>query len=203
VLVSDAKLSAWIAEEALRVLDELDPPERHIFESYAAWPHALATGQFEDAIETLEKTVRIEKGLRQPMNASFHLAQVADLCVRAKLPERGLAVVEEALLFADSSRAHHNLAELWRLRGELLLLNEFRPEVEITQAFTRAIEIARGQRGKLLELRAISSLSRLLRNTGRFDQARPMLADIYNWFTEGFDTADLKDAKALLDELGG
>ena len=202
VLLSDPKLSAWIAEEALRVLEELDSPERNVFQSYAAWPHALATGQFEDAIETLERTVRIEKSMRQQMNASFHLAQVADLCVRAKLPERGLAVVEEALLFADSSRAHHNLAELWRLRGEMLLLNEVRTDPDITEAFTNAIEIARKQSGKALELRATMSFARLLGRKGRRDEAHTILAEIYGWFTEGFDTADLKDAKALLDELG-
>ena len=69
--------------------------------------------------------------------------------------------------------------------------------------FRKAIEIA-GQHGaKWFELRATTSLARLLAKQGRRDEARAMLADIYGWFTEGFDTADLKDAKALLDELGG
>jgi hypothetical protein len=68
-------------------------------------------------------------------------------------------------------------------------------------AFKLAIAIARQQRAKSYELRATMSLARLLRDTKRDDEARTTLADIYNWFTEGFDTADLKDAKALLDEL--
>ena len=67
----------------------------------------------------------------------------------------------------------------------------------------RAIETARKQNAKSFELRATMSLARLLNEQGRRDDAREMLADIYNWFTEGFDTADLKDAKALLDELSG
>jgi predicted ATPase len=62
--------------------------------------------------------------------------------------------------------------------------------------------MARSRSAKSWELRATTSLARLLRDTGRRDEARAMLAEIYNWFTEGFDTADLKDAKALLDELG-
>ena len=70
------------------------------------------------------------------------------------------------------------------------------------RCFERAIEIARKQSAKSLELRATTSLARLLAKQGHRDEARTMLADIYNWFTEGFDTADLKDAKALLDELG-
>jgi predicted ATPase len=65
-----------------------------------------------------------------------------------------------------------------------------------------AIDVARRQSARLFELRATVSLGRLLRDTGRRDEARAVLAEIYNWFTEGFDTADLKEAKALLDELG-
>jgi predicted ATPase len=70
------------------------------------------------------------------------------------------------------------------------------------RCFERAIEVARKQSAKSFELRATMSLARLLAAQGHPDQARTMLADIYNWFTEGFDTADLIDAKSLLDELG-
>ena len=203
VLVRDLKLATSIADEALRLLDELDPPDRRVFEAYAAWPRALATGQFVDAIDTLDQVFRFEKDRRELPNAHFHLAQVADLCVRARSAPRGLAVVEEALAFADSSGARHNEAELWRLRGELLLLQEVHDEVDALMAFTRAIQIARNQRARLLELRATMSLARLLAKQGKRDEARTMLAEIYNWFTEGFDTADIIDAKALLDQLRG
>ena len=70
------------------------------------------------------------------------------------------------------------------------------------ERFCQALDIARRQSAKSLELRATTSLAQLLRDTGRRDEARTMLAEIYGWFTEGFDTADLKDAKALLEELG-
>ena len=75
------------------------------------------------------------------------------------------------------------------------------PEAE--HCFRTAIQVARRQGGKFFELRATTSLARLLRDTDRRDKGRAMLAEIYNWFTEGFDTRDLKDAKGLLEELGG
>jgi adenylate cyclase len=90
-------------------------------------------------------------------------------------------------------------AELYRLKGELQLKTSGN-ETEAETCFRRAIEIAQGQNAKWWELRATTSLARLLTRQGRRNEARTMLAEIYNWFTEGFDTADLKDAKALLDE---
>jgi predicted ATPase len=90
---------------------------------------------------------------------------------------------------------------MYRLKGELLLRRGNANASEAQNCFQRAIEIARKQSAKSLELRATTSLSRLLARQDRRDEARTMLAEIYNWFTEGFDTADLKDAKTLLDEL--
>jgi len=85
--------------------------------------------------------------------------------------------------------------------GRVLLMQGAAEAGEAEGCFRTGIEIARSQGGKALELRATTSLARLLRDTNRRDEARTMLSEIYNWFTEGFDTADLKDAKALLDQL--
>jgi predicted ATPase len=92
-------------------------------------------------------------------------------------------------------------AEILRLRGELLLKRNPAGLAEAQTAFERSIEIARKQGAKSLELRASTSLARLMASQSRQAGARAMLAEVYNWFTEGFDTADLKDAEALLDEL--
>ena len=94
-------------------------------------------------------------------------------------------------------------AELHRLRGELLLGQEGakRKVVEAEQCFQQALAIARNQQAKALELRAAMSLSRLWQAHGKRAVAHESLAEIYGWFTEGFDTADLQEAKALLDEL--
>jgi predicted ATPase len=93
-------------------------------------------------------------------------------------------------------------AELHRVKGEIVLMRNPSDETEAERCFRRAIDIARRQAARLLELRATTSLARLLQRQGQRDEARAMLSDIYNWFTEGFAFADLKDAKALLDELG-
>ena len=95
----------------------------------------------------------------------------------------------------------HYEAGLYRLKGELMRMRD--SDVEAEQSFRTAIRIAQSQSAKSFELRATTSLARLLASNGRRDEARAMLAEIYGWFTEGFDTADLKDAKALLDELSG
>jgi predicted ATPase len=97
-------------------------------------------------------------------------------------------------------------AEVHRLRGVLTLRRKtsrlkIDSALEAEQYFRKSIEVARHQGAKSWELRAATSLARLLRDTNRRDEARARLAEIYNWFTEGFDTADLKDAGTLLEEL--
>jgi predicted ATPase len=89
------------------------------------------------------------------------------------------------------------------LKGELLLIGNSGAAGEAAQCFRDAIAIARSQSAKSWELRATMRLARLLAKQDRRDEARAMLAEIYGWFTEGFDTADLTEAKALLEELGG
>jgi adenylate cyclase len=115
-----------------------------------------------------------------------------------RAPE-GIAAVDEGLELCRSSGIRMLESELHRLKGELLLSagnNE-----AAAQSFRDAIELARHQSAKSWELRATTSLARLLGNQGRRDEARVMLTEMYNWFSEGFDTADLKEAKVLLDEL--
>jgi len=88
------------------------------------------------------------------------------------------------------------------LKGEILLLQRDPDQGQAERCLRTAIEIARRQKGKSWELRAATSLAALLDKQGERDEARALLAEIYNWFTEGFDTADLKDAGTLLEELG-
>jgi predicted ATPase len=101
----------------------------------------------------------------------------------------------------EKNAEHWFEAELNRLKGELLLRQHESNAADAGGCFEHAIEIAREQGAKSLEPRTTMSLARLLAKQGRRDEARAMLSEIYGWFTEGFDTADLKDAKALLNEL--
>ncbi len=132
--------------------------------------------------------------------------------------EEGLTALAGALTVADKTGERFYEAELYRLKGELSLQSAVRsPRSEVTSpqhpapnpqaeaeaeaCFHKAIEIARRQQAKSLELRAVTSLARLWQQQGKKGEARQMLAEIYDWFTEGFDTADLQEAKALLEEL--
>jgi predicted ATPase len=112
-----------------------------------------------------------------------------------------LAEIDEALAVIEQTGERFSEAEVHRTRGEALLTKGLSNTTQAEQSFRTAIEVARRQKAKSWEVRATISLARLLRDTDRRDEARRMLAEIYNWFTEGFDTADLKEAKALLDEL--
>ena len=111
-----------------------------------------------------------------------------------------LKTVDETLAMTQRNGDCLNDAELHRLRGELLLLNGA-TDAEAEACFQQSLEIAQQQSAKSWELRAATSLARLWQQQGKTAEARQMLADIYGWFIEGFDTADLKDAKALLEEL--
>jgi predicted ATPase len=115
--------------------------------------------------------------------------------------EEAQQALTEALVAGDKNEGRSQWAEAHRLQGELLLKQGTSGVFEAQKFFGRAIEIAREQRAKSLELRATMSLARLLASKGRRDEARATLAEIYDWFTEGFDLPDLKDAKALLNEL--
>jgi class 3 adenylate cyclase/predicted ATPase len=129
------------------------------------------------------------------------LALLAEAHARTGTPEDGLGVLDEALAIASKSGERFYEAELHRLQGELLLVGRATNEPRAEKCFREALEIARRQEGKSLELRAASSLAHLWIKQGRRAEARDLLAPVYGWFTEGFETADLKDAKALLDEL--
>ena len=113
--------------------------------------------------------------------------------------QEALDAVEEGLAVSERNGERYYDAELWRLKGELLKLQEATPEAEA--CFQKAIEIARQQAAKSLELRASTSLASLWQKQGKQKEAHRALSGIYEWFTEGFDTADLVDAKALLAEL--
>ena len=130
----------------------------------------------------------------------WFLAQLAERMGRAGRPEEGLALLAEALASVPTTGEHLLEAELYRLQGELLLGSRPGVHTEAAACFQQALNVARQQQAKSLELRAAMSLSRLWQQQGK-QAARELLAPIYGWFTEGFDTADLLDAQTLLRTL--
>jgi len=169
-------------------------------------------GQTADGLsEMLEsrRDMQISGAIIQP----WFFWGLADIYVTIGAPREGLEAIAEGLRMAQLTRNGFADAELRRLKGECLLMewaqqtSRFEDDTLQTQAaeasgcFRQAIEVARRQKARSWELRATVSLARLLEKQGHRDEARIMLREIYNWFTEGFDTADLKDAKALLDDV--
>jgi class 3 adenylate cyclase/tetratricopeptide (TPR) repeat protein len=161
----------------------------------------IAGGHAEEGIPQLRERLDHSEHFRTVFVA--YLAAGYGLVGRV---DEGLAVLAEAMALVKSTGVCVYEAELNRIKGELTLK---RPEAdsnskvqeEAETYFRQALKVARGQSAKSWELRATMSLARLLAKQGRREEARAMLAEIYGWFTEGFDTRDLKDAKALLDEL--
>jgi predicted ATPase len=112
-----------------------------------------------------------------------------------------LTRIDEALGLAQQTGEHWTDSFLHRIRGEILLKRDPANTVPAEGAFLTAIAIAQQQKARSFELRAAMSMARLWRDQGKREEARDLLAPVYKWFTEGFDTRDLKEAKALLDEL--
>jgi DNA-binding winged helix-turn-helix (wHTH) protein len=131
----------------------------------------------------------------------YRIALLAQAYAKTGHTEKGLAMLNDTLVEVERTGEKIDYAEMLRLKGELLLMHDHGATKDAEVCFRAALEVARVQEARWWELRTTVSLARLQRDTNRSGEARTMLAEIYGWFTEGFDTADLKEAKALLDEL--
>ena len=173
---------------------------RALSEIYLGWADVL-DGDLEGGIARMRAHMSQLKAGGSEYITDRCLTFVATALGRAGRFDEGLAALKEAFLFTDRTGQQYYLAELHRLKGELLLGHDRANASAAEQSFHSALEISRRQRAKSWELRASTSLARLLRDLNRREEARPLLAEVYESFTEGFDTADFKDAKALLAEL--
>jgi predicted ATPase len=163
------------------------------------WVQAVE-GEYERGCTEIRQGAEAWERLGNLLMRPLLLSMLADAYVRARRADDALRVCDEGLAFIAAKGEILWQPELHRLRGDAWLLSrDGRGEAEA--CYTRAIEVARGQGARLVELRAAASLARLWRDQGKRPQARDLLAPMYGWFTEGFDTADLRDAKALLEEL--
>jgi predicted ATPase len=157
-----------------------------------------AQGQYEVGIAQMRQGIATLQSRRILPGLLIRLATVYRNSGQA---ETGLRVLAESLAVMDTTEGRRNEAELYRLKGALLLQQAVPDAPQAEACFQQALTVARQQQARSWELRAAMSLSRLWQQQGKRDDARELLAPIYGWFTEGFDTADLQEAKALLDEL--
>jgi len=160
-----------------------------------------ARGYHEEGIAQIQESLAALETKGAGVWRPYFLCLLAEACMEANRVDDSLNALMEALTAANKHGEHEHEAQIHRLRGELLLRRTNSNATEARKCFERAIEIARKQHAKSFELRATVSLARLLANQGERDEARARLAEIYKWFTEGFDTPDLKEAKALLETL--
>jgi predicted ATPase len=156
--------------------------------------------------EGLQGIVQIQQGIaeyratKQDLYLSYALALLARAYSKLGKNEQGLKALAEALRFTKMNGVGYWEAEIYGLQGELLLAKGA-PEEGAEQCYRQGLDIARRQHAKMLELRAAMRLSRLWQKQGKQTEAYRLLAEIYEWFSEGFDTPDLVEAKALLDSL--
>jgi tetratricopeptide (TPR) repeat protein len=163
------------------------------------WALAVS-GRPEEGITDIIRAIAEGKILGGPITPSY--AILADACERNRQPQEGLKAVSEALALAEQADERLVESELFRLKGEFLLMRVPSDAAQAERCFRIAVDIARRQASRFSELKASTSLARLLAQHGKRDEACAMLAQICGWFTEGFEFADLTDAKVLLEELG-
>jgi len=156
-------------------------------------------GNPEKGLEMLQQGLGTWRGIGMVVFVPYWHALIAEIHGQLEQPEEGLALIEES--FEIVNKTDHRMweAELHRIKGELLLLSKAESEVE--DCYEKALEVARAQEAKSFELRAAMSLGQLWQSQGKQKQAKKMLNKVYSWFTEGFETKDLRDAKQLLAEL--
>ena len=173
---------------------------RALSEIYLGWAGAMA-GDHAGGIARMRHHLAELKATGSDYISDRCLAFIAIALVRMKRFDEGLRTLDEAFSFVERTGQRFYEAELHRLKGEFLLAQIASNAAPAEQSFRTAIEISRKQRAKSWELRATTSFARLMAKQRKRGEARRMLAEIYGWFTEGFDTTDLKDAKDLLTKL--
>jgi predicted ATPase len=163
------------------------------------WALAMQ-GQGEEGMTQLREGITAHRATGSVQHVSYYYTMLADISARLGHTDDGLQALAEAHTLMEQQEARWWEAEVCRLRG-VLLLSQPGTLAEAETWLQRALDVARFQEAKSLELRAAMSLSRLWQQQGKRAEAQALLAPIYGWFTEGFDTADLQEARALLEQL--
>jgi class 3 adenylate cyclase len=200
---------AWVAnlphENRQYAEAVLDVAGEHGYPLWAAlgtfhkhWSSAVL-GEASDGVTLLTQGLSLIAATGTVTTKAFYLARLAEVYALLAQPAEGLSKLKEGAQFIEATEERIWEADLYRVQGDLLNATDDHGAAEVS--FHRALAVARRQSAKTFELRAATSLARLWRAQGKRDQARELLAPVYGWFTEGFDTPVLRDAKSLLDVL--
>jgi adenylate cyclase len=220
----DRETASQLADMAVRHCTE------HGFALYLAWGKIIqgwvqvARGEQKDGIEQLRQGIADWQATGAALRLPYYFALLAEAQGNGGQEAEGLSLLDVALAQGNKTQEYHYAAELYRLKGELLLAQEIKnqkskgkrqksenpsPQLqtphtrfEAETCFLKAIEIAKKQQAKSWELRAATSLARLWQQQSKRAEAHKLLSEVYNWFTEGFDTKELQDANKLLEDLG-
>jgi predicted ATPase/class 3 adenylate cyclase len=193
---NDAVLSEWADQLVALASEQGLPFWGAIGTGYGGWVK-VRKGEVSEGISLLRNGTAAFRGTGAELFAPYPVSLLASACQIAGRIEESLTVLDAALQIVERTGERWFAAALYRHKGELLLRQGHTEAAE--ELYCKALSIAAQQEAKLWELRAAANLARLRREQGRHDEARDLLGPVYGWFTEGFDTPDLKDAKALLD----
>jgi predicted ATPase len=162
---------------------------------------ALNSDAIHNAIQTITSGIAARRDVGATISTPFYLSQLAWAYSRANQYHDAWCCIEEAVAIVETNKERWYEAELHRMAGDIALRSPRQNAAQAQAYFERALAVARQQQAKSWELRAAMSMARLWRDQGKRNEARELLAPVYGWFTEGFDTLDLREAKALLNEL--
>ena len=163
----------------------------------------LLKGSAAEAVETITSGIAAFRSTGSTLWLPLHLSELASAHGGLGQFDQAWHCIGEAIDTIATTKERWHEAEVNRVAGEIALKSPNADAAKAEAYFERALAIARNQEAKSWELRSAMSMARLLRDQGKRDEARALLASVYGWFTEGFDTRDLKEAKALLDALSG
>jgi len=189
------------AEELIALSTEQSFPYFLAFGTILRGCALTAQGEGAGGIALVHQGLAAYRATESELHRPYFLSLLAEAYGKVGQLEEGLSVLGEALAIVDNTGERNWEAELHRQKGELLLMQKGQKVGEAEECFQKALDIARRQQAKSLELRGSMSLGRLWQQQRKQEEAHHLLAEIYYWFTEGFDTADLKEAKTLLEEL--
>jgi predicted ATPase len=196
-------LTQEYAEETITLSERLGfPTYLGLGRALRGWSRALS-GEGEEGVAEMQQAMTDLAQTGTGVGAPGLLVMLAEGTWQVGRHDDALGALDVAAALAREGRGHNMSVEMHRLRGAILLDKDEGQAEEAEGLFRQAIDLARRQEAKWFELRAAASLARLWQRQGKRDAARELLQPVYDWFTEGFDTQDLKDAKALLEELAG